>query len=299
MAEEILEIMRSLIYYSFYEDEKIRKIRKNADDMEIAKIAKKVVIERLSTGDSFSYFLVIKFIRECERKEFLLSSETQQAAKAGIISCLTSSAGKIRQIENIYYIKKNFLVTDDCMASFEVQQACKEAIVDSLSGLYRNNDFYELIHVLKLPDQKIIYCQDVKQASQKGIIDRLLHCDIHEEKIVDVIKGIARNFDIPVSFYSSAEFELAMKAWILRFLDSYHQMSADALVRCGYVSFTDQESEILLNTLKDEFRIVEKIIYFPEVQQTIKERRLAVKSISDEIKKQIKTILSNTCQGPF
>lgn len=266
-------------------------------------VAKHVFLEEISSGRYRVPIIAIKKLLN-NFEEFVASNETQLAAKVGIINCLRVDNGKVYKIETIKQYLENFGVPENFLNSLDVKQAAEVAIVNSLSG-GGNEEFYRISHFFFPCDlfsgKNHVYSQDVRRAASKWILNCLNKNKggVDSTEIVSRIKNIGIKFGVPDVFYSSAEFELAMKGWILRFLDSYHQMSAEDLVRCGYVSFTDQESEILLNTLKDEFGIVEKIIYSPEVQQTIKERRLAVKIISDKIKKQIETIRNNTRQGPF
>lgn len=263
-------------------------------------VAKHVFLEEISGGRCVPMPAIKKLINNFE--EFVSSDEARLAAKEGIINCLRINDGKVYKIEKIKQYLKNFGIPENFLNSLEVKQAAEVAIANSLSSEWGNEEFYRISNFFfpydLFSEKRHVYCQDVQRAAQKWILDCLNKGGVGSAKIASRIKNIGTKFGVPDIFYSSVEFELAIKEWILRFLYGYRQMSVDGFMECGYVDFTDQASEILLNTLKDEFGI-EKIICSVEVQQVIKERRLAVKIISDEMKRKIETIRNNTRQGPF
>lgn len=263
--------------------------------------AKRVFIEEISSG---RYYVPMPAIKKLVNnvEEFVSSTETRLAAKVGVINYLRVDNGKVYKVEKIKQYLKDFGVPEDFLNSLEVKQAAEVAIANSLSGgeneeFYRISDFFFPYGLFA--KKRHVYSQDVQRAASKWIINRLNKEKRGDTEIVSVIKNIGTKFGVSDVFYSSVEFFEAMERWILRFLGNYHQISVDDLIECGYVTFTDGESETLLNTLKDEFEIAEKIICSMKVQQVVKERRLAVKCISNKLQEKIKMLDDDSVSCPL
>lgn len=143
-----------------------RSVRElHVPEKNIQEAAKQVIIKHLSNSEfSFAYAIVSKLFDTLPAQtEYLQAEDMQEAAKKGIILCL--SDGRFEgATPGISFVSTDFLVSP------EVQEAAKEGIIRTLSRGFLDVDFVKKFHV----PEETLTSPEVKEAAKKGLLETVL-----------------------------------------------------------------------------------------------------------------------------